>query len=79
MSRYYPQFERLTGGYRQLLEFYVGHGSRRRTVWRALPNAGYTGRMPPTKTAGPFAALIEDPDRKVVLLTSDEAAKPNRE
>jgi len=32
--------------------------------------------MPPTKTAGPFAAMIDDPDGNVILLTSDEAAQP---
>jgi hypothetical protein len=42
-----------------------------------LTNAGYRGRMPPTKTAGPFAAMIEDPDGNVVLVTSDKAAQPS--
>jgi hypothetical protein len=32
--------------------------------------------MPPTKTAGPYAAMVDDPDGNVILLTSDEAASP---
>ena len=68
-SRYDPEFERPAAGYQQLLGFYVGHDAEVHTVWRALTDAGYTGRMPPTKTAGPFAAMIENPDGNVVLLT----------
>jgi predicted lactoylglutathione lyase len=76
-SRYDPTFERPNRGYQQLLEFYVGEDAEVKRVWSTLTNAGYRGRMPPTKTAGPFAAMIEDPDGNVVLVTSDKAAQPN--
>lgn len=75
-SRYDPNFARPKGGYQQLLEFYVGEDAEVQAVWSALTEAGYHGRMPPTKTAGPFAAMVEDPDGNVILLTSDEAAQP---
>jgi hypothetical protein len=34
--------------------------------------------MPPTQTAGPYAAMVDDPDGNVVLLTSDEGARVDR-
>lgn len=75
-SRYDPDFERPARGYQQLLEFYVGEDAKVRNTWSSLTAAGYHGRMPPTKTAGPFAAMVDDPDGNVILLTSDEAAQP---
>jgi predicted lactoylglutathione lyase len=75
-SRYDPKFERPKSGYQQLLEFFVGEDAKVRDVWSALTGFGYHGRMPPTKTAGPYAAMVDDPDGNVVLLTSDEAADP---
>jgi len=76
-SSYDPKFERPTGGYQQLLEFFVGEDAMVENVWSMLTEAGYLGRMPPTKTAGPFAAMVDDPDGNVILLTSDEAARPS--
>jgi len=76
-SRYDPKVERPTGGYQQLLEFFVGEDAMVENVWSMLTEAGYLGRMPPTKTAGPFAAMVDDPDGNVILLTSDEAARPS--
>ena len=76
-SRYDPKFERPAGGYQQLLEFFVGEVVMVQNVWSMLTEAGYLGRMPPTKTAGPFAAMVDDPDGNVILLTSDEAARPS--
>lgn len=75
-SRYDPSFERPARGYQQLLEFYVGEDAKVRAAWSVLTGAGYHGRMPPNKTAGPFAAMVDDPDGNVILLTSDEAAQP---
>lgn len=75
-SRYDPNFERPRGGYQQLLEFFVGEDAKVRDVWSTLTGLGYNGRMSPTQTAGPYAAMIDDPDGNVVLLTSDEAANP---
>ena len=75
-SRYDPNFVRPVSGYQQLLEFFVGEDAEVQKAWSALTEAGYHGRMPPTKTAGPYAAMVDDPDGNVILLTSDEAAQP---
>lgn len=75
-SMYDPNFERPAGGYQQLLEFFVGDDAKVRDVWSTLTGLGYHGRTPPTQTAGPYAAMVDDPDGNVVLLTSDEAADP---
>jgi predicted lactoylglutathione lyase len=71
-----PEFARPASGYQQMLEFYVGEDAIVERTWSDLTNAGYHGRMPPRKTAGPYAAMVDDPDGNVILLTSDEAARP---
>ena len=78
-SVYDKNWARPTSGYQQLLEFYVGEDSAVKEKWVELTMAGYHGRMPPTKTTGPFAAMVDDPDGNVILLTSDEAASPDHE
>jgi len=76
-SVYDPTWSRPTGGgYSQMLEFYVGEDAVVDSRWSELVDAGYVGRMPPTQTVGPYAAIVEDPDGNVILLTSDEAASP---
>lgn len=75
-SAYDPAFERPAGGYQQLLEFYVGEDALVDAKWTDLTSAGYHGRLAPTQTAGPYAAMVDDPDGNVILLTSDEAAAP---
>jgi len=78
-SRYDPTWERPTGGgYSQMLEFYVGEDAVVDSTYADLVGAGYRGRMEPTKTFGPYAAIVDDPDGNAVLLTSDEAASPER-
>ncbi len=76
---YDPAWRRPTGGYQQLLEFYVGENAVVDERWAHLVAAGHPGRMPPTQTAGPYAAMVDDPDGNVILLTSDEAARVDRE
>lgn len=74
-ATYDPTWSRPAGGYQQLLEFYVGGNAAVDEKWAALVATGHPGRMPPTQTAGPYAAMVDDPDGNVVLLTSDEAAR----
>ena len=74
-ATYDPDWVRPAAGYQQLIEFYVGKDVAVEERWAALVAAGYHSRMPPTQTAGPFAAMVDDPDGNVVLLTSDEAAR----
>ncbi|WP_195909210.1 VOC family protein [Microlunatus sp. Gsoil 973] len=78
-SVYDPNFSRPSGGYQQLLEFYVGEDSAVDSKWADLTGSGYHGRMAPTKTVGPYAAMVDDPDGNVVLLTSDAAASPEEQ
>jgi predicted lactoylglutathione lyase len=73
-SRYDPNWTRPGPGYQQLLEFYVGNDEAVDQKWTELTAAGYHGRMSPTQTFGPYAAMVDDPDGNVVLLTSDQAA-----
>lgn len=74
-ATYDPAWRRPAGGYQQLLEFYVGDDASVDRRWADLVAAGHPGRMPPTQTAGPYAAMVDDPDGNVVLLTSDEGAR----
>jgi predicted lactoylglutathione lyase len=73
---YDPAWTRATGGYSQMLEFYVGEDAAVDSTFGDLVAAGYHGRMAPTQTVGPYAAMVDDPDGNVILLTSDEAASP---
>ena len=77
-AAYDPAWSRPSGGYQQLLEFYVGDDAAVEQKWLELTHAGYHGRLQPTQTVGPFAALIDDPDGNVILLTTDAAASPER-
>ena len=61
------------GGYRSLFEFYLGDDAAVDAKYAELTAAGYHGRMAPQQTTGPYAAMVDDPDGNVVLLTSDDA------
>jgi predicted lactoylglutathione lyase len=76
-SRYDPSWARPDSGYQQMLEFYVGNDTAVEQKWTQLTGAGFHGRMPPAQTVGPYAAMVDDPDGNVVLLTSDEAGLPS--
>ena len=75
-SRYDQTWKPPAGGYSQLLEFYVGDDAVVDSTWNELVAAGYPGRMSPAQTFGPYAAMVDDPDGNVILLTSDKAASP---
>ena len=62
-----------SGGYGAMLEFYMGDNASVDAKYAELTNLGYEGRMPPQQTSGPYAAMINDPDGNVLLLTSDDA------
>lgn len=78
-SVYDPAWSRPSGGYQQMLEFFVGDDAMVEAKWHELTEAGYSGRLPPTRTAGPYAAMVDDPDGNVILLTSDAAAAPQQQ
>jgi predicted lactoylglutathione lyase len=58
------------------LEFFVGDDAAVDAEWEKLTSAGYSGRRAPAKTVGPYAAMVDDPDGNVVLISSDAAADP---
>src|SRR3954453_13737142 len=70
--RYEPSGARPSGGYRGLLEVFLGGGRAGGGKYPGLPAAGYHGRMAPEQTSGPYPAMVEDPDGNVALLTSDD-------
>ena len=69
--RYDPAHVPTSGGYGQLLEFYLGEDAAVDAKYAELTASGYHGRMAPEQTTGPYAAMVDDPDGNVVLLTSD--------
>ena len=71
-----PDWVRPERGYQQFLEFFVGDDAAVDAQWAKLTAAGHHGRMAPAKTAGPYAAMVDDPDGNVVLISSDAAADP---
>ncbi|MEN0130043.1 MAG: VOC family protein [Brevundimonas sp.] len=73
-TRYDPDGSRPTGrGYGSMFEFYLGDDAAVDAKYAELTAAGYYGRMAPAQTTGPYAAMVDDPDGNVVLLTSDNA------
>ena len=72
-----PDWVRPERGWQQVLEFFVGDDAAVDAEWDRLTSAGYHGRMAPTKTTGPYAAMVDDPDGNVVLISSDAAADPD--
>ena len=70
-----PGWVRPDRGYPQVLEFFVDDDAQVDAAWNRLTSAGYTGRTAPARLIGPYAALIEDPDGHVVMVTSEPVAK----
>ncbi|MFI6074423.1 VOC family protein [Actinoplanes sp. NPDC051343] len=73
-----PDWARPEHGYQQFLEFFVGDDAAVDDQWNRLTAAGYHGRMAPRRTTGPYAAMVDDPDGNVVLISSDPAANVSR-
>jgi predicted lactoylglutathione lyase len=71
-----PAWARPEGGYQIFLEFFVGDDAAVDAEWEKLTGAGHHGRMAPVKTPGPYAAMVDDPDGNVILISSDAAADP---
>jgi predicted lactoylglutathione lyase len=71
-----PTWVRPAEGYQSVLEFFVGDDAAVDAEWEKLTAAGHHGRMSPRKTSGPYAAMVDDPDGNVILISSDAAADP---
>jgi len=77
-DEYDPSRQPVTGEnrnhYQSMLEFYLGHDEAVDAMYATLTGAGYHGRMAPAQTVGPYAAMVDDPDGNVLLLTSDQGS-----
>lgn len=73
-DQYDPARKPVAGGYQAMLEFYLGHDDAVDAMYVTLTKAGYHGRMAPEQTVGPYAAMVDDPDGNVILLTSDQGS-----
>ncbi len=59
------------GGYQSMLEFFLADNDAVDAKYAELTATGYYSRLEPVQTTGPYAAMIDDPDGNVVMLTSD--------
>lgn len=69
---YDPARQPQTGGYQVMLEFFLGTNEAVDAKYAELVDFGYHGRMLPAQTNGPYAAMVDDPDGNVVLITAEE-------
>lgn len=60
--------------YHAMLEFYLGDDAAVDAMYATLTAEGYAGRSAPQQTVGPYAAMVDDPDGNVILLTSDQGS-----
>lgn len=64
----------LRGSYNISLEFYLGAREAVDAKVAELHGFGYIVRKAPWKSAGPYAAIVEDPDGNPMLLTAEDDA-----
>ena len=64
------------GTYNISLEFYAGSRDTVDALYRTLMGLGHAGRRAPWKSAGPYCAIVEDPDGNPILITAED---PNAE
>ncbi len=69
-DKYDPQREAPEGGYRVMLEFFLEDEGAVDAKYQEMVGHGYYGRLGPVQTFGPYAAMVDDPDGNVVLLTA---------
>ena len=69
-ERHYPDREPAKGGSRVMLEFFLESEDAVDAKFEELVGFGYPGPMAPEQTVGPYAAMVEDPDGNIVLLTA---------
>ncbi len=69
-NTYDPTRERPTGGYQVMLEFFLEDEGAVDAKYEEMIGHGYHGRRAPIQTNGPYAAMIDDPDGNVILITA---------
>jgi predicted lactoylglutathione lyase len=68
--RYDPAREEPAGGYRIMLEFFLADTDAVDAKYKELVDFGYHGRSAPMQTSGPYAAMVDDPDGNMILITA---------
>ena len=69
-NTYDPTRQPQTGGYQVMLEFFLASNEAVDAKFAELVDYGYHGRMAPAQTDGPYAAMVDDPDGNVLLITA---------
>ena len=69
-KRYDPSREEPSGGYRIMLEFFLANEEAVDAKYEELVGFGYHGCSTPVQTSGPYAAMVDDPDGNMILLTA---------
>jgi predicted lactoylglutathione lyase len=67
---YDPSRTAPAGGYQVMLEFFLESNEAVDRMYEDLVGFGYHGRSMPVQTDGPYAAMVDDPDGNVVLITA---------
>lgn len=65
-----PNREPPKGGYQAMLEFFLESNEAVDAKYAELVGFGYHGRCAPVQTNGPYAAMVDDPDGNVILITA---------
>jgi predicted lactoylglutathione lyase len=68
--KYDPNREEPAGGYRIMLEFFLADNDAVDAKYEELVGFGYHGRSAPVQTSGPYAAMVDDPDGNMILITA---------
>jgi predicted lactoylglutathione lyase len=71
LARRDPGWSWPADGYQQILEFVVLDDAAVDAEWEKLTAVGHRGRQAPAKAFGPYAAMVDDPDGNVVLISAD--------
>jgi predicted lactoylglutathione lyase len=69
-KNYDPAREEPAGGYRIMLEFFLADNDAVDAKYKELVGFGYHGRSAPVQTSGPYAAMVDDPDGNMILITA---------
>jgi predicted lactoylglutathione lyase len=70
-ERYDPARVEPSGGYRIMLEFLLADNDAVDAKYEEMVGHGYHGRAAPVQTNGPYAAMVDDPDGNMILITAD--------
>lgn len=69
-KKYDPDRVEPSGGYRIMLEFFLADDDAVDAKYEEMVGYGYLGRAAPVQTNGPYAAMVDDPDGNMILITA---------